>query len=492
MTDFIPIIVDKSHLVAIGERLYSESLDFIRELVANAYDADATWVKISLVDDGVIVEDDGGGMDREGLRQYFTIGSSYKRTHQISPRFKRTRIGEFGIGKFSVLSLCDRFELFTRKNGYAATVIFDRQDFERQESWQVPIIEHKTDHKRSGTRITLSGFKRPIPTETLERKLREQFPLTDKNFTIYIDGIAVTPKYIPGTRFRIREKTEFGSVNGEIIISSLLLPAEQVGVGIRVKKMLIRRELFGLDEARDVGKRRITGEVYADFLPLTASRDNVITDRPEYQAFLAVIQKKIKQVSRRLRKARNRRLDVKTNQSLSDAMLNIKRAIRKNSDLFLSHDLPLFSKETEKAETIIEKLNEGMTMQKIGSKTPPHPKSAKLPGEISRKMKKETRERVKTVLKDKNRLVKKLKIGGTSIVCSLAHLGDDEVESFTEGGVIFINRDHPLFVKTAAHEELSRFYLLRLITQEVSLMTHPNNPRSAFDIQSRLLRDAVG
>lgn len=59
----IPITFDKSHLATIGSRLYSESLDLIRELVANAYDADATKVKITTIEDGLVVEDNGEGMD---------------------------------------------------------------------------------------------------------------------------------------------------------------------------------------------------------------------------------------------------------------------------------------------------------------------------------------------------------------------------------------------------------------------------------------------
>ena len=41
-----PITVDKSHVITIGERLYTESIELIPELVNNAYDADATEVKI--------------------------------------------------------------------------------------------------------------------------------------------------------------------------------------------------------------------------------------------------------------------------------------------------------------------------------------------------------------------------------------------------------------------------------------------------------------
>jgi hypothetical protein len=41
---YIAVTIDKSHITTIGERLYAESIEFIRELVNNAYDADATLV----------------------------------------------------------------------------------------------------------------------------------------------------------------------------------------------------------------------------------------------------------------------------------------------------------------------------------------------------------------------------------------------------------------------------------------------------------------
>lgn len=45
--EIIEVKVDKSHIITIGERLYSESIEFIREIVNNAYDADATLVRPS-------------------------------------------------------------------------------------------------------------------------------------------------------------------------------------------------------------------------------------------------------------------------------------------------------------------------------------------------------------------------------------------------------------------------------------------------------------
>ena len=76
--EFIPVTIDKSHITTIGERLYAESIEFVRELVNNAYDADATLVEIVVAEDSIEILDNGIGMDLEGLRQYFNIGSQQK------------------------------------------------------------------------------------------------------------------------------------------------------------------------------------------------------------------------------------------------------------------------------------------------------------------------------------------------------------------------------------------------------------------------------
>jgi len=108
--EYLPVTVDKSHLITIGERLYSESIELIRELVNNAYDADATEVDIRMTDEFIEIKDNGAGMDREGLKQYLNIGSPEKVVHTKSPIYQRDRIGQLGIGKFAGLSACECFD----------------------------------------------------------------------------------------------------------------------------------------------------------------------------------------------------------------------------------------------------------------------------------------------------------------------------------------------------------------------------------------------
>jgi hypothetical protein len=487
----IPVTVDKSHLTTIGTRLYAESLDLVRELVANAYDADATTVKITLTESELIVADDGSGMDKDGLIQYFTIGSDFKREHPVTPVWKRQRIGEFGIGKFAVLSLCNRFTMYTRKDGYSATVMFDKEQFEAGRAWEIPVLEQQVSGDGHGTKVTLHDLRYPIGVDQLERRLRQQLPLNEKQFCVILNGTRITPHVVPGRRYRMRELTSHGAVSGEIVISSLLLPTEQVGVAIKVRGMTIRREMFGLDAHHQLVSRRLTGEIHADFLPLTSSRDNFIQNTAEFAVFRTVMEKKVKKIARDLKISSASRRDFKTDATLSNALSQVKRALRKNSDIFLMHDLPLLS-GSMRENTALEGALGTTTMGKPLTRSSKDKRTGeKETAATSSIINRKHRSLVRTVLRDKNRLIKRVKVGGMSLVCSLSHLGDGEMESFVEGGVIFINRDHPLFVQTASDEGLGSYHLLRLITQELVKLARPEKIEQAYEWQSRLLTDAL-
>jgi len=55
ITSDIQVSFDKSHIVTIGEKLYGESMELVRELVCNAYDADATRVWIEMKYEATLV-----------------------------------------------------------------------------------------------------------------------------------------------------------------------------------------------------------------------------------------------------------------------------------------------------------------------------------------------------------------------------------------------------------------------------------------------------
>ncbi|HWQ29250.1 MAG TPA: ATP-binding protein [Dehalococcoidia bacterium] len=221
----LPIRVDKSHLVTIGERLYAESIELVRELVNNAYDADATEVRVTIADDEVQVADNGTGMDLDGLREYFTIGTPDKRLHPRSPRYGRPRIGQFGIGKFATLAACERFTVATQRGAFAAEVVFDKQEWERAgDRWDLPMRLLPADPRRGdGTTVTLSRLLRRFDPAEVERRLMESTPLRAPEFAVYLNGRRVVPVHLAGHRIPILEGTPYGPIHGEIVIA----PAHQ-------------------------------------------------------------------------------------------------------------------------------------------------------------------------------------------------------------------------------------------------------------------------
>lgn len=81
-------------------------------------------------------------------------------------------------------------------------------------------------------------------------------------------------------------------------------------------------------------------------------------------------------------------------------------------------------------------------------------------------------------------------MGETGLTCCIDSFGEDGPESFTEGTIIYINRDHPLFRHEAPRRQTFTRHLARLLTQELALMNERDDPQRAFQQQSLLLKDS--
>ena len=81
-------------------------------------------------------------------------------------------------------------------------------------------------------------------------------------------------------------------------------------------------------------------------------------------------------------------------------------------------------------------------------------------------------------------------MGDSSVSVCLDFFGDSGPECFSEGNIVYINRDHSLFKRESKKALTYTMYIARLVTQEISLMKQTRSPRIAFDRQSKLLKDA--
>lgn len=135
-------------IARVTDGIYREPWAAFRELIANAYDADATKVTVETGAPEfhkVVVRDDGNGMSPDTLAYMLqNIGGSSKRTRagaelktsnetdpELSPA-GRPLIGKIGIGLFAVAQLTQHFQIITKsrddKTRSSATVLLTTHD----------------------------------------------------------------------------------------------------------------------------------------------------------------------------------------------------------------------------------------------------------------------------------------------------------------------------------------------------------------------------
>lgn len=196
LTDFTPgdaplttkLRTSERVLARVTDGIYRQPGSALRELISNAYDADASKVTINLDRprfDRVTVSDNGQGMSPRVLQHLLhNIGGSAKRTatgstlgvtdrddQSLSPNGRRL-IGKIGIGLFSVAQLTQTFEISTKVKGdkfsSVASVVL-RQYSEtttevgadgKYEAGEVLLWrEPAEDRESQGTTITLTSVR---------------------------------------------------------------------------------------------------------------------------------------------------------------------------------------------------------------------------------------------------------------------------------------------------------------------------------------------
>lgn len=125
---------DDRVLARVTDGIYRLPGSALRELISNAYDADAENVTINTDVprfNSMTIRDDGNGMSIDTLVNMIRhIGGSAKRTQKgkelnvtdikdssLTPNKKRKIIGKIGIGLFSVAQLTRDFEIITKQKG---------------------------------------------------------------------------------------------------------------------------------------------------------------------------------------------------------------------------------------------------------------------------------------------------------------------------------------------------------------------------------------
>lgn len=167
----------------LGRNLYSNLAAVLTELIANAWDADATEVSIKHGERGdkpfVSIMDNGCGMSLDELNSRFLTVGYRKRDKegQTSPKFKRAFMGRKGIGKLSGFSAADTLTVMSRKEGgepngfqihYADIEAHNKANPDQPFSPRELSPEELTDCPTRGTLIVMSNLRRSVDQRTIK------------------------------------------------------------------------------------------------------------------------------------------------------------------------------------------------------------------------------------------------------------------------------------------------------------------------------------
>lgn len=185
-----PRVID--HL---GIKMYQKPADVISEFIANAWDADAEVVSVSLHDNIIVVSDNGHGMTfHECQNRFLTVGRN-RRLETKSDKSKnkqRPVLGRKGIGKFAGFGIAQKVEVNTvsedtgERTKFSMDIIkIQSADCEDKETKIIDVLEYcepnPAEKSNHGTTISLLGVD-PLPeANTLLCDLSRRFLLAKAN-----------------------------------------------------------------------------------------------------------------------------------------------------------------------------------------------------------------------------------------------------------------------------------------------------------------------
>ena len=193
----------------VTDGIYRAPWSAFRELISNAYDADATEVSIDTdypFFETIKISDNGLGFTKESLAHLLeNIGGSSKRTatgKKLGTTAKddatkspggRPLIGKIGIGLFAVAQLTDRFQIISRRRGskelvsatvsintYREDTLLDDDEHKYESGNFKVIMEPDPDEDVQGTTIILFSIRKQTRRELQSHDVWQELTKSDE------------------------------------------------------------------------------------------------------------------------------------------------------------------------------------------------------------------------------------------------------------------------------------------------------------------------
>lgn len=190
-------------ITMLGDQLIKNERIALVELIKNAYDADAEWVKVCFLnfnddftvnlDSKIIIEDDGNGMNQQIIEKHWLNPATpeKKKRKKVKETTDKGRIlqGEKGIGRFAIFKLGKKISICTRRQ------IWDEEEekfIEGGEEFE-NIIEYDFSAYDEDF-LQKNGEETELYIDDLQVTFRQRIPETIVEKDIELGGIVRTRK----------------------------------------------------------------------------------------------------------------------------------------------------------------------------------------------------------------------------------------------------------------------------------------------------------
>ena len=305
--------VGANAVIQLGENLYKNIYGVLIEYITNAYDADASLVKIKIdrTKGEIHIIDDGTGMSHETLNTVF-MNVGLNRRKELNKTVKgRYVTGRKGFGKLACFGLFQTFIVNTVKDNLQSTLsikTFELDDGSYTYTAEISDKAIKTS-ENNGTTISLIHNLEKIPDNTsLAESIAKRINLMydgdsydPEGFAIKLEDIVINKTYrneivlnsnikfsykIPEDLKRftkdknIIEYIKYNNISGVIIAREKTVRIkENKGVVLFARGKLCQEATYlNINPSNNYGYAHLYSEFYVDFID-NEKKDNIGTDR---------------------------------------------------------------------------------------------------------------------------------------------------------------------------------------------------------------------
>lgn len=395
--------LDLNVLNHLGLNLYSNTPAVLSEVIANAWDADATEVVINCnqEEDVITIIDNGCGMTTEDINNKFLcVGYQKRKNGEAKTRqLGRAVMGRKGIGKLSLLSIADIIKIYSKKDDEKNAFCMSRDDIEREitstnRSYAPREIEFEDFPFETGTKIVIRNFKKNInrTAEFLRKRLARRFSVIGTDFNIILCGTPITIEdrdfyrkiqfVWPIGEFDAAALRSYpnisiqppldGKISEKYKISGWIGSAEKPSdldgnnkISIITRGKLAQEDLLSTFGEGGVYASYLIGEINADFLDddnasdiSTSNRQQYIEDDDRYQALKSHTYKLLKSIQSKwtdLRKEKSTERITSSNLAIKEWYNNLGRDTKRYAQkLFASIESMRFDDDDDKKKELLK------------------------------------------------------------------------------------------------------------------------------------------